>query len=176
MVLPAHRVSVHRSPADTLANGRAATAQHRAPFDAVGYSWLMFPNPADTDGAVCVGLGSTATYASDRRGSARSCGGAARLHGRVYPSGSDTAARCIRRRRLHRASGSAILGYVRRCIRAARQQQRCVAAAVGCARRAQPRRVDTLGMCIRGRRIYARTVPEYRGNTFKRIRVPRKHD
>jgi hypothetical protein len=28
MVLLAHRVSVHRSPADTLANGRAARAQH----------------------------------------------------------------------------------------------------------------------------------------------------
>jgi hypothetical protein len=41
---------------------------------------------------------------------------------------------------------------------------------------AQPRRGDTLGVCIRGRRIYARIVPEYRGNTFKRIRVPRKHN
>jgi len=90
------------------------------PFDAVGYTWLLFPSPADTDGAVSVGLGSTAPYASERRGSARSCCGAARLHGRAYPSGSDTAARCIRRRRLHRANGSAILGYVRRCIRAAR--------------------------------------------------------
>jgi len=65
---------------------------------------------------------------------AAACCGAARLHGRAYPSGSDTAARCIRRRRLHRANGSAILGYVRRCIRAARQRHRCVAAAVGCAR------------------------------------------
>jgi hypothetical protein len=177
MVLPAHRVSVHRSPADTLANGRAATAQHRAPFDAVGYSWLMFPNPADTDGAVCVGLGSTATYASDRRGSARSCGGAARLHGRVYPSGSDTAARCIRRRRLHRASGSAILGYVRRCIRAARQQQRCVAAAVDCVRqRSRGARIHWACVSAVGgftHVLYPSTVvihssvSEFRGNTIE---------
>ena len=145
------------------------------PFDAVGYSWLMFPNPADTDGAVCVGLGSTATYASERRGSARSCGGAARLHGRVYPSGSDTAARCIRRRRLHRASGSAILGYVRRCIRAARQQQRCVAAAVGCARqRSRGARIHWACVSAVGgftHVLYPSTVvihssvSEFRGNT-----------
>jgi hypothetical protein len=48
--------------------------------DAVGYSWLLFPSRADTDGAVSAGLGNTAPYASDRRGSARSCCGAARLH------------------------------------------------------------------------------------------------
>ena len=112
---------------------RGATTVRGAPSDAVGYSWLMFPSPADTDGAVSAGLGNTAPYASDRRGSARSCCRAARLHGRAYPSGSDTAARCIRRLRLHRGSGSAVLGYAWRCIRAARQQQCCAARAVGCA-------------------------------------------
>ena len=41
-------------------------------------------------------------------------------HRRAYPSGSDTAAHCIRGEWLHRAIVSAVLGYGRRCIRQAR--------------------------------------------------------
>ena len=59
---------------------------------------------------------------------------------------------------------------------------RSAAAAVLCCRGgrlrvvAQPRRADTPGVRIRGRWIYARTAPEYRGNTYKRIRDTRKHN
>jgi hypothetical protein len=58
---------------------RGATMVRGALSDAVGYSWLLFPNLADTDGAISVGLGNTVPYASEFRGSARSCCGAARL-------------------------------------------------------------------------------------------------
>ena len=175
MVLPAHRVSVHRSPADMLVSGRAARAQHHT--------------------VRCRRVHLVAVPES--RGYGRGCIRGAREHSPLCFRSSRVRSQLLRRSSAARARVSEWVGHGSPLYpqKAATQGQRIrdprirsalyprsAATAAVCCRggrlraAAQPRRVDTLGMCIRGRRIYTRTVPEYRGNTFKRIRVPRKHD
>ena len=175
MVLPAHRVSVHRSPADTLASGRAARAQHHI--------------------VRCRRVQLADVPESRRYG--RGCMRGAREHSHLCFRSSRVRSQLWRRSSAARARVSEWVGHGSPLYpqKAATQGQRIrdarirlalyphsVATAALCCRggrlraAAQPRPADTLGVCTRGRRIYVRTVPEHRGNKYKRIRVSRKHN
>ena len=181
MVLPAHRVSVQRSPADTLAHDRAARAQHHT----VRCRRVQLADVPESRG---YGRGcirgarehSPLCFRSSRVRSQllwRSSAARARVsewvgHGSsLYPQKAATQGQRIRDPRIRSALYPRSAATAAVCCRGGRLRAA-----------AQPRRVDTLGMCIRDRRIYARTVPECVQLLYtvvtnnKGIRVPRKHD
>jgi hypothetical protein len=169
-----HRVSVHRSPADTLANGRAARAQHhtvrcrRVQLAAVpesrGYG-RGCSRGARVHSPLCFRASQVRSQLLRRSSTARARVSEWVGHGNpLYPQKVATQGQRIRDSRIRSALCSRSASTTALCCRGVRLHAAT-----------QPRRADTLmGVCIRDRWIYTRIVPEYRGDTFERIRVPRK--